>query len=67
MKKYISLVRKGELKKAEKLIEEYHFSIKAKYFVIGKILLGKKTPQKWNDYIKYLLFVYEKPYFEDLK
>lgn len=67
VKKYIGLVRKGELKKAEKLIEEYHFSIKAKYFVIGKILLGKKTPQKWNDYIKYLLFVYEKPYFEDLK
>lgn len=61
---FIELVKQQQYKEAEASLNSLnHFRVKANHYLIGRILAGKKTPEKWTRIVDRMLFVNEKPYF----
>ncbi len=61
---FIDAVIANNFNQADLIIKDYRLDIKAKFYLIGRIIVGDNVPNKWNSYIQHALFVNEKPYFD---
>jgi len=62
---FISFIKNNRINSAEKLIKGIDdFRVQAKHYLLGSIILGKKTSKDWKIKANTLLFANEKPYMK---
>ncbi len=63
---FVVAVKNSKFDDAENIVQSFRLpsQILPKFYLIGCIIHGKFTPQKWRKSVKNLLMVYEKPYLD---
>jgi len=64
--KFLDLLKRKNIKAAERLILPFDdFTLKARYYLLGSIILGEDAPQNWKNYVNTFLFANERPFISN--
>lgn len=64
MNHFISLLKNRSYKEASKMIKNNSVEMKGQLALIAYIAYGNSIPTEWKNYVKFLLFAPEKPFFK---